>query len=180
MPGPVWLVATIPVFLVSAYLLIRSVVALMGAAWAQPLATVPLAPPAAGSDALTAAVDLAAPGAVAISGEGKRFTSDFAGLTLALADAAGRSVAVQKSLVPMTTSGVSRVRLKLWSASIPAAGRYTVTVHGLDPQRSYAESRLLVLPDVAVVGKILAVVACSILMIGSLVATGLALFAARG
>jgi hypothetical protein len=180
MPGPLWLVVTIPVFLLSAFLLIRAVVKLVGAAWAEPLAAVQLAPPAAGSDAITASVELAAPGAVSISGEGKRFTRDFSGLSVALADAAGRAVPVDKKLLPMTTSGVSRVRLKLWSASIPAAGRYTVTVHGLDPGRSYAESRLLVLPDVALVGSILQVLACAFLLIGSLVATGLALFAARG
>src|SRR5262245_11516711 len=147
MPGPLWLVATIPLFVLSAYLLIRAVVKLMGAAWAQPLAVVPLAPPAAGTDAITAPIELAAPGTIAISGEGKRFTSDFARLSVALADDAGRAIPVDKKLMPMTTSGVSRVRLKLWSAKIPAAGRYTVTVRGLDPERSYAESRLLFLPN---------------------------------
>jgi hypothetical protein len=180
MPGPVWLVLTIPVFLIAAFLLIRSVIKLVGAAWAEPVAVVPLAAPAAGSDAITAPIELAAAGAMSITAEGKRFTRDFAGVSVALADAAGRAVPVAKRLMPMTTSGVSRVRMKLWTAAIPAAGRYTVTVHGLDPGRDYAESRLLVLPDVALVGSILQVVATAMLMIGALVATGLALFAARG
>jgi hypothetical protein len=178
--GSGWLVVTIPVFVLAAALLIRSVVRLVAVAWAEPLAVVPLAPPPAGSDTIEASIELSAPASVAISGEGKRFTSDFAGLSVAIADAAGREVPVHDTLVPMTTSGVSRVRLKLASAAIPAAGRYTVSVHGLDPKRSYAESRLLFLPNVALVGRILAVVATAILMIGALVATGLALFAARG
>jgi len=89
-------------------------------------------------------------------------------------------VPVRDVLVTTTTSGVSRVRLKLASAVLAAAGRYTVTVRGLDPKRSYAESRLLFLPNVPLVGLILQVVATAMLMIGALVATGLALFAARG
>jgi hypothetical protein len=180
MSGFAWLVLTIPVFVLAAALLIRAVVRLVAVAWAQPLAVVQLAPPPAGSDALDASIELAAPGSVAIAGEGKRMTSDFAGLSVALADAAGRAVPVRDVLVTTTTSGVSRVRLKLASAGVPAAGRYTVTVRGLDPKRSYAESRLLFLPNVPVVGLILQVVATAILMMGALVATGLALFATRG
>jgi hypothetical protein len=112
MSGALWLVLTIPVFLLAVVLLIRAVVKLVGAAWAEPLAAVPLAQPPAGSDSIESAIELPSAGAVSVAGEGKRFTTDFARIALALADAStGRAVPLQKSLMRATTSGVSRVRV---------------------------------------------------------------------
>jgi hypothetical protein len=55
-----------------------------------------------------------------------------------------------------------------------------VTVGGLDPERTYGDSRLLFLPDAPIVGPILSVLGAAFLLIGALVATGLALLGARG
>jgi len=180
MPGPRWLFVTVSAFVISLALLVRAARRLIRVWWPEPFATVALAPPGAGSDAIEAAIELAAPGVVAITAEGRRATRDFAGLSIELAAArTGEPVPVRRKRLAVTTSGVSRVRMKLWTAEIPAAGSYTVSVHGLRPERSYAESRLLFIPDLAVLGRILAVVALGIACVGSLVASGLLAFASR-
>lgn len=124
MLGRGWLLLAVPAFAGAAFALARLIPALVRAVRAARLATVPLAP--------EATVRLDATGALELALEGRRFTRDFAGVSVALSRAEdGREVLLHRLLLRTQVSGIDLVRLSLYAFDLPAPGEYRLRASNL-------------------------------------------------
>src|SRR5262249_40692850 len=95
------------------------------------IAKVPLAP--------EQEVELAASGAVVLSGAGPRFTRRFSGLDFTLTDRElGREVRLRRVLLPVVASGWQSVRVTLRRGAVERPGCYSLRVTGLDAREDGA------------------------------------------
>lgn len=102
--------------------------------------------------------------------EGTRFSADFRGISFEIHDAGGAPVPVRPALFRVLVSGLKRVRLKLAGFEAPAAGNYVLRLTGIRPDQDPANRIVVATPVAAkVVVHVLAMIALSVLAIGSLV-----------
>lgn len=114
-------------------------------------------------------IDLPGAGAYELFVEGTRFSADFRSVEFQLWDAGGASVPVRPALFRVLVSGLKRVRLKLAGFEAPAPGRYLVRVTGIRPDQDPGNRIVVATPVAAkVVAHVLAMIALSVLAIGSL------------
>lgn len=128
-------VAAVLGLVVAAYSFVRALLSLVRTLSVADVASAPLAP--------RQPFEVPAAGSYEVWGEGRRLTRDFLGLRAELADAGGQPVALQRALIPTTSSGVSSARRKLWNFVAPSAGTYLLTVVNL-PESPDPASRLVV------------------------------------
>ena len=158
---------TLPVFLVAVVLLVRTIKALVRAVRASRVAVVPLAP--------EARVRLETPGPLELAMEGRRFSSDFAGVTFTLHRVdVGQEVPLRRLLFRTRVSGIDRVRLSLYALDVPAPGEYYLRVEGLGAVA--ADSAVLFVRPLgaALVWYVLALIGLGALLIASILVTALA------
>lgn len=83
-------------------------------------------------------------GSVQIHFAGPRFTSVFAGLRLRLVNASNnQAVRVSRRVAAVRSSGISEARASYGTVIIPEAGRYMLSVQGLERRRDCAGCRLI-------------------------------------
>lgn len=172
-PTPWWLLATVPAFLISTWLLVRTIRSLIRTTQRSVVASVPLQ----GRQTLA----LPEAGAYDLFVEGKRMSRDFAGLDFALEDGAGASIPLNRFVVRTTVSGISRVRVKVRGFRLHEAGPVTLSIQGIR-EGSDAENRLVFgRPFLgALVVHVLALVVLGASTIGALVGTILVIVLGRG
>lgn len=102
--------------------------------------------------------------------EGTRFSTDFRSIAFEIHDAGGAPVPLRPAFFRVLVSGLKRVRLKIAGFEAPAAGSYVLRLTGVRPGQD-PEDRIVVATPVAakVVAHALAMIALSVLAIGSLV-----------
>ena len=161
-PAPWWIAVTVPVCLVSVWLLIRTVRTLIRTTRASVVASVPLR----GQQILP----LSGPGNYQLYVEGKRLSRDFGGLDFALSDRSGATIPMRRLLLRTQVSSLSRVRLALRSFRVDAAGDVTLSTTGIRPAQD-PENRIVIARPfrAALVAHVLALVGLSFVAIGSLV-----------
>ena len=163
-PAPWWIAVTVPVCLVSVWLLIRTVRSLIRTTRASVAASVPLREQQI----------LALPGAghYLLYVEGKRLSRDFGGLDFALSDRSGATLPLRRTLLRTQLSSLSRVRLALRNFRVDAAGDVTLSTTGIRPEQD-PENRIVIARPfgAALVAHVLALIGLSIVAIGSLVGT---------
>jgi len=71
-------------------------------------------------------------GRIALSMEGPRFTTRFAGVNFQLRELDGQSVPSRPSLMRTRTMGTSTITMELMTFDIPRPGRYVLLISGLD------------------------------------------------
>jgi len=157
-----WVAATAPVFVVSTYLLGRTIGSLTRTVRGSVVLSVPV-----GEEQ---PVHFASPGPYNLNVEGKRFTTDFAGYRFSMTDQRGQDLRLDPVLMRTAVSSFSRVRLELNRFDITAPGAYTLRIHGIRPGQDL-DNRIVFTRPIggSLVGHILALVLLGILTIGSLV-----------
>lgn len=163
-----WIALTIPVGLVSAFLLARSIGALVRVVRGSVVLTVPV-------DTLQN-LPIAEPGPYQLGVEGRRFSRDFGGMGFELHSPQGGLVPLHRMLARTSVSSFSRSRLTLQSFDAGEVGTYRLSVRGIRPDQDPDNRIVLSRPmGGAMVGLILAIIATAALTIGSLVGTVLLL-----
>lgn len=117
-------------------------------------------------------VEFSDSGPVALSMEGKRFTTRFAGVDFKLWGRDGVRIEGRRSLLRFRTTGVNRVRMELLRFDIPCPGRYVLMASGLDDSSPWDKAHFVVFmrPHTrAVVAYILGIVLAAALFVTSLV-----------
>jgi hypothetical protein len=157
-----WVAATAPVFVLSVYLLARTIGSLTRTVRGSVVLSVPVRE--------EQSVQFDAANSYLLNVEGKRFTTDFAGYRFSMTDPAGRELRLDPVLMRTAVTSFSRVRLEINQFTIPAPGAYTLRVHGIRPAQD-PENRIVFTRPIggAIVGYVLALVLLGALTIGSLV-----------
>ena len=153
-------ILTVPVFVVSAWMLLRTVQNLTRTVRGSVVNTIPVAD--------RQIVRFERPGDYDLYIEGRR-GSDLAGLDFRLSDSAGHTIKLHGNLLRTTVSGISHVRMKLRTFDLPQAGQYELIVSGIrapNPEHRIVFSRPV---SGSIVGYILDLIALAALTIGSLV-----------
>jgi hypothetical protein len=167
-PSPSWIALTAPLFVLSVWLLYRTIRSLVGTVRKSIVASVPLRE--------EAALTVDEPGAYDLSVEGSQLSTDFGGLDFAMLRVDGTPVPMRTAWFRTTVSSVSRVRLQLRRLSVEAPGRFTLRISGIKPDQDPENRVVLSRPiGTAIVGHVLALVALGMLTVGSLVASALLL-----
>ena len=163
-PALSWIAVTVPVFLVSVWVGIRTVRSLIRTTRASVVASVPLRE--------RQILPLPGAGHYDLYVEGKRLSRDFGGLDFALSDRSGTTLPMHRLLVRTQASSLSRVRLALRSFRVDAAGDFTLSATGIKPEQD-PENRIVIARPVraALVAHVVALIGLSIAAIGSLVGT---------
>jgi hypothetical protein len=163
----VLLFVTVPVFLVAALLLVRTIKGLVRTVRASRVAAVPLAP--------EARVRLETTGPLQLAMEGRRFSRDFAGVTFTLHRVdVGQEVPMRRLLFRTRVSGMDRVRLSLYALDVPAPGEYYLRAESLGAVAADSAVVFVRPLGAALVGYVLALIGLGALLIGSILVTALA------
>jgi hypothetical protein len=172
-PALWWIAVTVPVFLVSVWMGIRTVRSLIRTTRASVVASVPLRE--------RQILSLPGAGDYDLYVEGKALSRDFGGLDFALSDPRGATLPMRRLLLRTQSSSLSRVRLALRSFRVDAAGDVTLSATGIAPGQD-PENRIVIARPfrAALVAHVLALVGLSIAAIGSLVGTILSAVFAGG
>jgi hypothetical protein len=158
---PYWLALTVPLFVVSVWLVIRTALSLTRRVRGSVVASVPLLE----RQSLT----LPDSGAYALFVEGKRMSRDFGGLDFSMEDRDGRGVPMHAAVVRTSVSGFSRVRLQVRSFYLSSPGSVTLHIVGIRPI-SDPENRIVIGRPFtgALVAHVLALIALGLLTIAAL------------
>jgi hypothetical protein len=89
-------------------------------------------------------IEFQAGGKVVLCLEGPRFTPQFRKLTFELRPLGGDVLHGHRILFRTISSGLSRARITLRRFELPAAGRYRLSLHGLDPRYDDAPGHAIV------------------------------------
>lgn len=117
-------------------------------------------------------VEFSEAGRVLLCVEGPMFTRHFAKLRYELTDSSGAKVQGRNSLLRTGSSGFTRARLEIMSFNIPAPGKYSLRIHGVEGEEPADSPYRIVFMKpyfVQVVANILGILLASALMITSLV-----------
>jgi hypothetical protein len=170
MPSRSWLLLTIPVALAAIALLSWTIASLLRTVRGSVIATVPIR--------TEQTVDINSTGDFAINIEGPLFVRRPTNLRFALsaADSDAR-IALYPILLQTDVTSMSRSRMELYSFTIHSAGAYHLHTDGVDPAADYSRDAILITRQFrgALVLHVLALIACGVALIGSLVISGLVL-----
>ena len=163
----IWLLVTVPVLLIAFWLLFRAIIGLVLAVRQSTVLTVPLT--------RSQPVRFREAGRLDLYLEGKR-GANFSGLDFHLADETGRLVHLDSLVLRTTVSGVSRVRIKVRSLTIPSEGTFTLEIAGLRPGMD-PENRLVFGRPIGgmIAAHVAGFIILGILIVGSLLVSILAL-----
>lgn len=152
----------LPVFVISAWLLGKSIQALVRLVRGSVVLSVPVVPDQGLS------IEKAGPYQLGV--EGTRFSREFAGLEFDLVSPRGDSVGLPLILVRTSVNSFGRSRLTLRSFTAEEAGTYRLTTRGIRPDQD-PNNRIVITRPIggSMVGWILAIIAAAMLTIGSLV-----------
>jgi len=117
-------------------------------------------------------VEFSESGPVALSMEGKRFTTRFAGIDFELWSRDGVRLEGRRSLLRFRTTGANRVRMELLRFDIPRPGKYLLIASGVNDPSPWDEAQAVVFmrPHTrAVVAYILGIVLAAAVFIASFV-----------
>jgi hypothetical protein len=170
-PSPSWLVLTAPVFLLSLWILVRTIGSLVRLTREATVLSVPMVP--------SQSVSFAEPGTLDLFLEGAR-GSNLSGLDFDLTDQDGRAVALESGVLRTTVSGLSRVRVKVRSVHLDRDGVFTLSISGLRPGMN-PENRVVFARSITrpLVGHVLALVGLGVVLLGSLAGSIVALLPRR-
>lgn len=163
---------TIPVLLIAAFALMKGVPKLVSALNVKAIADFSLA--SGGS------VEVAEAGELILSLRGRLGSSDFAGASFALRDAAGMAVPASTILMRSSRTGMDgQTTLAVRRFTVPAAGRYQLEVAGIEPNKVSGDSRLVLSRPSAtsLIGLVLWVVAAAVTLLAAFVASSIVAFA---
>ncbi|WP_282610756.1 hypothetical protein [Pelagibius sp. Alg239-R121] len=121
-------------------------------------------------------------GSLVLHAEGPRFTRAFGGLDYQLTDLSDQSaVPLNRTIVPFTSSGISRSRLSLGAFEIERPGRFRLTVTGITDPTVADENNLVVTHDKrgGTIVTILIVVFSAIGLLGGLTLSAIIYFGNR-
>jgi hypothetical protein len=170
MPSRSWLLLTVPVALAAIALLSWTIASLLRTVRGSVIATVPIRP--------EQRVDINSTGDFAINIEGPLFVRRPTNFRFALsaADSDAR-IALYPILLQTDVTSMSRSRMELYSFTIASAGTYKLHIDGVDPSTDYSRDAIVITRQFrgALVLHVLALIACSVALIGSLVVSGLVL-----
>jgi hypothetical protein len=165
-----WLLLTIPIALAAIGLLSWTIASLLRTVRGSVIATVPIR--------AEQRVDINSSGDFALNIEGPLFVrrpTNFH-FTLSGADSEAR-IALYPILLRTDVTSMSRSRMELYSFRIHSAGAYQLRIDGLEPAADYSRDAILITRQFrgALVLHVLALIACGVALIGSLVVSGLVL-----
>ena len=163
-----WLLLTIPVALAAIALLSRTALSLLRSVRGSVIASVPIR----SEQQLT----INSSGDFALNLEAPTFTSHPASLSFSLAGVDPQStIALHPIAFRTELSSMSRARLELYSFTIPSPGTYTLRVAGLNPATDYSTHAIVITRQYrgALVLHVIALIALGVLLIGSIVISGL-------
>ena len=165
-----WLLLTIPVGLAAIALLTWTIASLLRTVRGSVIASVPLV--------TEQRVEIGSSGDFAINIDSPLLTRRPINLrfTLSGADSSTR-IAMYPILVQTDVTSMSRSRMELYSFTIHSAGTYQLRIDGLEPGVDYSRDAILITRQFrgALVLHVLALIACGVALIGSLVVSGLIL-----
>ena len=158
-----WLILSIPAVIIGFWLLIRMIGSLVRAVRQSTVLSVPLAP--------SQTIRFDAAGTLDLYLEAARGTN-LSGLDFTLRDEAGLDVPLDSLVLRTTVSGVSRVRLKVRSLTLPHDGIFTLDISGLtsgtDPESRVVFGRPI---GGVIVSHVLAFIALGFLIVGGALAS---------
>ena len=162
-----WLGVTVPVLMIAWWLLFRAIVGLVRAVRQSTVLKIPLTP--------SQSIRFREAGPLDLYLEGTR-GANLSGLDYHLTDEAGRLVPLDSLVLRTTVSGVSRVRIKVRSLTIPSAGTFTLEIDGLRPGMD-PENRLVFGRPIGgmIAAHVAGFIILGILIVGSLLVSILAL-----
>jgi len=165
-----WLLLTIPVALAAIGLLSWTISSLLRTVRGSVIATVPIR--------AEQRVDINSSGDFAINIEGPGFVRRPTSLHFALSAATSDArIALYPILLRTDVTSMSRSRMELYSFTIPSPGTFKLHIDGLDAAADYSRDAILITRQFrgALVLHVLALIACGVALIGSLVISGLVL-----
>jgi hypothetical protein len=165
-----WLLLTIPVALAALALLAWTVSSLLRTVRGSVIATMPIR--------AEQRVDINSSGDFALNIESPLLTRRPTNLAFALSrvDSDAR-IALYPILLQTDVTSMTRSRMELYSFTLPSAGTYKVHIDGIDPASDYSRDAILITRQFrgALVLHVLALIACGVALIGSIVVSGLVL-----
>lgn len=165
-----WLLLALPLAVVALVLLTLTAVSLLRTVRSSVVMSVPVR--------AEQAVTFKEAGSYVLNVEGKTFSRAAAGLGFVIAtEGSATSVPLQKVLMRTEVSSFSRTRLELYSFEIAAPGVYTLRITGTNSSSGNDNAAIVFTKPftLALVLHVLALVALGVMLIGSLVVTGLVL-----
>lgn len=165
-----WLLLTIPVALTAIGLLSWTIASLLRTVRGSVIATVPIR--------AEQRVDINSSGDFAINIESPILTRRPTNLRFALSGADSEArIALYPILLQTDVTSMTRSRMELYAFTIPSAGTYKLRIEGIDAVTDYGRDAILITRQFrgALVLHVLALIACGVALIGSLVVSGLVL-----